>query len=221
LAMVRRRPVLDAPPWWPRSTPIGRVGEGHVGPLCPHEARHGLAVGGVAAHDAVVTHLPDVTARNARRPRCILPGRLQVEGLRPGSLVPRLKRLQELGDLVLAEAREADVQVGRLLQVGQQAGQELLVPVAGDLVQGQVQELGLLWREVDEHHRDGLQPQPARARWSVTSSAIKDGPLARELLPAGGGSSAVALDHVYPLRKFLKIINKYFSQPLDSGIPLV
>ncbi len=44
-------------------------------------------------------------------------------------------------------------------EVGEQPGQQLLVEVAGDLVEGHVQELGPLLGDVEEDDRHGLQPE--------------------------------------------------------------
>ena len=59
------------------------------------------------------------------------------------------------------EAGERQVDVGDRLEVGQQAREQLVVPVAADLVEAEVEDAGLLERDVEEDDGHGLVAEPS------------------------------------------------------------
>jgi hypothetical protein len=90
---------------------VGWVGEGHGRPPAVQEARHGRCVRRVAAQEAVVSQLPQVARLGHRGGLCGLQGSIQVEGLYPLPLLPRVERLQQLVQLFLGEAGEGEVDI--------------------------------------------------------------------------------------------------------------
>jgi hypothetical protein len=84
-----------------------------------------------------------------RCPSCLFEGFLEVERL--GSVAPLagLETPQQLLHLVLAEAAEREIEIGCRLQVGEEAGQEGVVPGARDLVEGEPKEPGLFGCDID------------------------------------------------------------------------
>lgn len=73
-----------------------------------------------------------------------------------------LERRQVGLDLVIVEAGHREVEIGQSVQLGKELAQLLLIPVARDLVQGEVEELGLLLRDIEEDDRDPLKAEPLR-----------------------------------------------------------
>ena len=109
---------------------VRRVGEGEVGLTATEGSRDVLGPGRVAAHQPVVAHCPGLAACGPRRASRLLERRVEVEALGPVALLAGGEAPQQVADLVLPEARQAEVGVGRLPQFAQQPGQELLVPRA-------------------------------------------------------------------------------------------
>ena len=101
---------------------------------------------------------PDFATFSATCPLCGLQGGIEVEAFHPLSLLTRIEGPEQLPHLVVREAGEGEIRLSAV-EVGQQVGEQLLVPLATDLVQGDVEQLGLLGREVDEDDRDGLVAQ--------------------------------------------------------------
>ena len=89
---------------------------------------------------------------------------VEVEVLDALALLALLQRPEQLVELVLLEAGEREVDAVDGLEVGEQAGEQLVVPGAADLVQGEVQQAGLLEREVDEHDGHGLAARAGARR---------------------------------------------------------
>ena len=86
---------------------------------------------------------------------------LEIERLGTLALLPGLQALEQIAHLVLVEAREGEVEIGRRLELGEQAGEELLVPRPRDLVQREPEESGLLRADVQPDDRDGSQSEPS------------------------------------------------------------
>ena len=72
-----------------------------------------------------------------------------------------VERLEERGDLVVVEARQREVNLRRGIQLGKEASEQLLVPRAGDLVEGQIQQPGLVARQIQKDHRHRGESEPA------------------------------------------------------------
>jgi hypothetical protein len=68
---------------------------------------------------------------------------------------------EQVSDLVLAEAREGEVDIRHSLQVRDQTCEELLVPRPADLVQRQPQEPCLFRGNVEPRHWDCGEPESA------------------------------------------------------------
>ena len=77
----------------------------------------------VARHDPVIAEPPNVASLSARVRLGGLPGGVQVESLLAVALLTRIEILQELGDFVVGEPGEADVDVGLLVQFPEEPGQ--------------------------------------------------------------------------------------------------
>jgi len=98
-----------------------------------------LALGGVSDQEPMLTELPQVPGLGAWRPSRILEGRVKIEVLGALLLLASLQTPQQISDLVFREPREGQVDLRAGLKVGQEAGEELLVPGPGDLVEPEVQ----------------------------------------------------------------------------------
>ncbi len=85
---------------------------------------------------------------------CGLQRGVQVERLNTLLLVASVERLQELRQLILAEACRR--KVFDRCKVCHEARQQLLVPVTADLVEPEVEHAGLLQGHVEKDHRHSL-----------------------------------------------------------------
>ena len=114
--------------------------------------------------------------RSQTSPRCVrgslrgLERGVEIEVLDALALLADLERAQQLVEFGLIEARQREVEVFDGLQVGEEACQQLLVPMTGDPVQGDVQQPCLLEAEVDQDCRDGLQPEPAGGEQALVAA---------------------------------------------------
>ena len=133
------------------------------------EARHIALVGGIPAEGPVVAQRPQIAARDAGCGLCFLESGVQIEVLWPLTLLAGVQGLEELRHLVLTKARERQVGTGAI-ELGKHPGEQLLIPLAGDLVQGEVEQLGLFWRQVEEDIRYGFQSQLARRQQPLVST---------------------------------------------------
>jgi len=91
----------------------------------------------------VLIERPQVARLGAGLLRCRIECSLEVERLRSFAALADIQRSQQVRNLVLAEAREREVEVRRRLQVGQESSEELLVSRTRDLVEGEPEEPGL------------------------------------------------------------------------------
>jgi len=109
----------------------------------------------------VVPELPEIAGFRARCPPRLRQRLIEVKRL--GTLPPLadLEAAEQLLHLVLGEAREREVDVGRRLEVGEQPGEEGVVPGPRELVQGEPEEPGLLDRDVEPGHGHRRQPEAA------------------------------------------------------------
>jgi hypothetical protein len=103
----------------------------------------------------------EVTELGARGAAGFLQCLIKIEALDPPGLLVGLQIPQQVWDFVLAKAREREVDLGTGLKVGQQPCEELFVPGAADLVEGEVQETRLLDRDVEVGHRDCFEAEPS------------------------------------------------------------
>jgi len=103
----------------------------------------------------MLTDEPQVPRLRARRPRGIGERIVEVEGLRLLALLPGVEGAKDARDLVLAEAREGHIDGGVRLQIAEEPGEQLVVPITGDTVEGQTQQSRLLDADVhpDDRHR--------------------------------------------------------------------
>ena len=146
---------------------VGRVGSQEPRLGVPEQARHGRRVGGVAAEQPVVAQRPQVAGLRAWLPARFLERGLELERLGLVGPLARLQALEEVLDLVLVEAAEATGR-GRGPPAGRRGGvRGVLVPVAGDLVEREVEEPRLLDAEVEPDDRDVVIPRrrAATRRW--------------------------------------------------------
>ena len=88
-----------------------------------------------------------LASRSYRRERLV-----EVEPLRPGPFLPLVEAGQQVLEIGLGEAAQREVPVRRGAQVDQQAGQQVGVPLPADPVQGDVEQAGVLRREVEQDH---------------------------------------------------------------------
>ena len=109
----------------------------------------------------MVPELPEIAGFRARCPPRLRQRLIEVKRL--GTLPPLadLEAAEQLLHLVLGEAREREVDVGRRLEVGEQPGEEGVVPGPRELVQGEPEEPGLLDRDVEPGHGHRRQPEAA------------------------------------------------------------
>jgi len=113
---------------------------------------------------------PQVAGLRPRFPGRRLERSVEVERLGTVALLRRIEAPQERPDLILAEARQADVDVRRLAEVGQESGEEGLVERATDPIEGESEDLGLGLGHVEEDCRDRRHPEPARADEALVAS---------------------------------------------------
>ncbi len=83
---------------------------------------------------------------------CGLQRGVEVERLQAVALLASLDALEELLQLVVAEAGEREVEAFDRRQVGEHAAEQLVVRSAADPVEGEVEEAGLLQGDVQEDH---------------------------------------------------------------------
>ena len=81
-----------------------------------------VRVGRVAAKEPVLSEDPQIAGLRPRGPPRLLQCLVEVERLRPFALLAGLQGAQQIGDLVLAEAGQGQVDLGAGLEIGQKAG---------------------------------------------------------------------------------------------------
>ncbi len=140
---------------------VRRVGDGFVGAATAEEAGDVLGPGRIAGEEPMPPKDPQVAGLRQGFPGRGLEGSIEVECLRALALFARIETAQEGCDLVLAEAREPEIDTRRVLELSEEPGQELFVPAAGDLVEGQPEGPGFGRWQVDEDDRNAGQARPA------------------------------------------------------------
>ena len=161
---IRRAGVPAAcPPWDPVGHVVGRIGENHVGRLAIQALGDEGLVGGVAPVEPVGAQL-EASARGdpAGLPVVGSEGIVEVELFRAVPFLALGEAGQQGLEIVVGEAAQAEVPFRRGLQVDQEASQQVLIPVAADLVQGDVEQAGVLLGEVEQDHRHRRQPAAPR-----------------------------------------------------------
>jgi hypothetical protein len=123
---------------------VRRVSERHRGAGAAKEPVDRGRIGRVAAQQSVIAQGPQVTGRRAWGSRRSLEGRLEVEALGALALLSGVEAAEEVAHLVIAEARQGQIERRPCLQVGEQAGEELLVPGSADPVEREAEDPGLL-----------------------------------------------------------------------------
>jgi hypothetical protein len=108
----------------------------------------------------MIPERPEIAELRPRCPARLLQRLVEVEALRVLALLADLELSEQVSDLVLAEAREREVDVGRCPEVSEEPGEEGIVPGPADLVQREPQEARLFGRQVDPDDRPG--PTSAR-----------------------------------------------------------
>ena len=138
------------------------VNNREVGPASGEQALDVLGLRRIAAPQDVRPHADRVARLRAGRPRRGLDGGVEVERFRALALLPGLEAPDEVADLPLVEAGQGDVEVGNDPELGEKAGEELLVEAPADLVEGDPEEAGLLLVEVEPDDRDGREAEAPR-----------------------------------------------------------
>ena len=123
---------------------VGRVRDHQPCRFSGHQAPNVGLGRAVPAHDPVIAQAPHVAPLDARVGLGGLPGGVEVERLLTVSLLAGVQPLEQLGDLVVVEAGQGEVDVRRGVEVGEQPGQQLPIPIAADPVERDVEEPGLL-----------------------------------------------------------------------------
>jgi hypothetical protein len=77
----------------------------------------------------VLAERPEVARLRARLLRCRIERFVEVERLRPFPPLAGLERSQQVLDLVLAEPREREVEIGCALEIGEEAWREARRPM--------------------------------------------------------------------------------------------
>src|SRR5664280_3663040 len=116
---------------------------------------------GIPTQEPVVAEDPEIAGLRARSPPRFLQRLVKVEALDVLALLAGLKLSEQILHLVLTEPRERQVDVGSRLQVSEEAGEELLVPGAADLVEGETEEPSLLDRHIEPGDGDRGQAETA------------------------------------------------------------
>src|SRR5450759_2167566 len=155
--------------------PVGSISRCELGLGAVEEARDGLCPGAVSAEQAMIPELPKIAGLRAGCPPRFLERLVELAALPVLALLADFKLSEQVSDLVLTEAGEREIDVGRRLKVREQPGQELLVPGARDLVQGEPEEASLLDGDVGPGHGDAREPEPPRS--NETLVAADDGPI--------------------------------------------
>ena len=152
---------------------VGRVGERHSCTAIVEQADDSVRFDGIAAQQAVCAQEPKFTGLD---PWLLffrlIEGCVHVERLGLVALGARDQCLQEGCDLRVAEACKAEVQFRLLLEPGNQLGEELVVPLAVDLIECEVQQACCRIVEIDPNDGHGLEFQPARRQPALM--AIED-----------------------------------------------
>src|SRR5450756_1140384 len=95
---------------------IGRIGSEELWCRTVEQPHHGFGVRGVATEQPVVAQDPEISGLGPWRPGGLLEGLIEIEALDLLALLASLKRTQQIGDLVLTEARKRQVDIGAGLQ---------------------------------------------------------------------------------------------------------
>jgi len=74
------------------------------------------------------------------------------------------------GDAVLAEAREGHIDGGVRLQIAEEPGEQLVVPITGDTVEGQTQQSRLLDADVQPDDRHRGHPESASSDQALVTA---------------------------------------------------
>ena len=118
----------------------------------------------------MLSQAPEVSGLSPGLPGRLLEGRVEIEGLRPFALLTDLEAAQQIADLVFPKAGQGQIDRRSGSELGQEAGQESVVPGAADPIQRQSQDAGLLERNVEPADRDALQAQPAGCHQALVAS---------------------------------------------------
>ena len=127
---------------------VWRVGEHEVGALAIHERGDVVGAGGVAADEAMPSnrpHIPTLGERGGFQGGC----QVEVVVLH----VVLIQGADQLLDFVVVEAGQLRIKIGGI-QVGDEQCEFVLVPVAADLVQGDVERFLPRLVQFDDHAVD-------------------------------------------------------------------
>jgi hypothetical protein len=109
----------------------------------------------------VILELPEIAGLRAGCPPRFLERIVEVEALHMLALLAGLQAPEQILHLVLPEAREREVEIRRRLEVGEETGEQSVVPGARDPVQRQSEEPRLFHGDVEPRDGDRGQPQPS------------------------------------------------------------
>ena len=106
----------------------------------------------------MLPELPEITRLRPRSAGGCLERFVEIERFGAFTLLAGLDAPDRLLDCVFAETRQREVDVGRRLEVGEEPGQERLIPGPRDLVQGEAEEARLFHGDIEPGDRDRGQP---------------------------------------------------------------
>ncbi len=105
----------------------------------------------------------------------VAPSSSRVKALHVFTLLAGFERSKQVPHLVVPEAREREVEVRRRLKVGEEPGEELLVPGATDLVERQPEQPRLFHGDVEPGDRHARKAEPPGSHEALM--APDDGPI--------------------------------------------
>ncbi len=132
---------------------IGGIGQDEVGFLLAHQRGHVLGGGGVAAHEAMPAHRPDVTPFHEGG---FLQGSGEVKTVIVRSCFGEV--CEHGGELLLVKACGIHIHAAGS-ELGQQGRQLFIIPFASDLVESDVQPLFVHLGQLDHADLALLHPQ--------------------------------------------------------------
>ena len=97
---------------------VGRIGSHQHGFLGTEEAAHGAHVGGITAEQPVIAQRPQIAGLGEGVGLCGVECGVGIEVLDTFALVTCVEQLEELGDLVIVEAGEREVNLRSGVQLG-------------------------------------------------------------------------------------------------------
>jgi hypothetical protein len=136
---------------------VGRIGEHHRRPPTTQQALDILPPRRVAAQEAVFAERPQIAGLGPRLAGRGAEGGVEVEVLDLIALLADLETPEQGFDLVIAKAREAEVEPRCRAELGEHPSKEGRIPFTMDLIEAEAEESSPLDRNVDPSDWDGRQ----------------------------------------------------------------